>query len=106
MIDSVKIDNFRGFAELEVNGLKPINILVGDNSSGKTAFLEAILLSSAAVPQIAFQLNEWRQLGRHIELRMDASSYWGLWEGLFHQYDLSRSIRIEVVGSADSSRTL
>jgi hypothetical protein len=105
MIESIKIRNFRCFPELEVYGLKPINIIVGENASGKSAFLEAVFLSSAAVPQINLQLRAWRQLGTQLELRPDSSSYWGLWEDLFYGYDLTRPITIEVAGEG-SARSL
>jgi len=105
MIESVKIQNFRCFSELEVNGLKAINIIVGENASGKSAFLEAIFLSSGAYPQNMLQFRAARQLGYPIELRPESSSYWGLWEDLFCGYDLKKSIHIEVVGPS-VSRTL
>src|ERR1035438_9751284 len=106
MIESVKLQNFRCFSELEVHGLKPINILVGENASGKSAFLEAILLSSAAIPQFALQFRLWRQLGSQVDVRSDSSSYWGLWEDLFYQYDLTNPVQIEINGAEHSHRKL
>jgi AAA ATPase domain len=44
MVTSVEIRNFRGFEEIAVSDLASINIIVGDNASGKTAFLESIYL--------------------------------------------------------------
>ena len=43
MINEVKIENFRGFASLELKDLKRVNLLVGENDSGKTSLLEAVL---------------------------------------------------------------
>jgi hypothetical protein len=106
MIESVKIENFRCFSELEVHGLRPINILVGENASGKSAFLEAVFLLSGAAPQVALQLRAWRQFGAQFEVKPDADSYWSLWDDLFFQFDLSKTIRIEIGGSPDSSRSL
>lgn len=105
MIESVKIQNFRCFSELEVHGLRAINIIVGENASGKSAFLESVYLSSGAFPQAVFQFRVARQLGYPLELRPDSASYWGLWEDLFHGYDLSKPISIEAVGPG-ASRTL
>ena len=45
MITSLEVENFRGFRKIELSDLRRINIIVGDNSSGKTAFLEAIFLA-------------------------------------------------------------
>lgn len=41
-ISSVDIENFRCFKKLHVDGLAPVNLIVGANNSGKTALLEAI----------------------------------------------------------------
>ncbi|MCQ2535244.1 MAG: AAA family ATPase [Clostridia bacterium] len=43
-IKSIEINNFRGIKKLKVSDLSSINLLVGDNNSGKTTFLEAIQL--------------------------------------------------------------
>jgi hypothetical protein len=102
MIESIKIQNFRCFSELEVSALKPINIIVGENASGKSAFLEAIFLSGGAYPLNIFQFRTARQLGSQFELRPDPASYWGLWEDLFYDFDLTRHIRIEVEGPGSS----
>ncbi|MBD2137310.1 AAA family ATPase [Anabaena sp. FACHB-1237] len=44
MLKSVKIENFRGFKSFEIQQLGRINLLVGENNSGKTSILEAIQL--------------------------------------------------------------
>jgi AAA15 family ATPase/GTPase len=45
MIHSIDIRNFRCFERLEIGNCRRINLLVGDNGSGKTALLEAIFLA-------------------------------------------------------------
>ena len=40
----LNIKNFRGVKDLELENLLTINIIVGDNNSGKTSILEAISL--------------------------------------------------------------
>ncbi|TAF07739.1 MAG: chromosome segregation protein SMC [Nostocales cyanobacterium] len=44
MLKSVKIENFRCFKSFELQQLGRINLLVGENNSGKTSILEAIQL--------------------------------------------------------------
>jgi len=44
MIDELRIENFRGFASLKLRDLKRVNLVVGQNNSGKTSLLEAIFL--------------------------------------------------------------
>ena len=43
-IECMKIGHFRGIHDLSINNLNHINIIAGDNNSGKTSVLEAILL--------------------------------------------------------------
>ena len=45
MISSIQIGNYRSFASAKIDGCKRINLIVGDNGSGKTALLEAIFLT-------------------------------------------------------------
>jgi len=44
MISNFKIKNFRLFSEVEINKLSQVNLIVGKNSAGKSALLEAFLL--------------------------------------------------------------
>ncbi|NCR25727.1 MAG: hypothetical protein EWV48_15015 [Microcystis aeruginosa Ma_QC_C_20070823_S13] len=44
MLQSLKIEGFRGFQSFEMANLGRINLLVGKNNSGKTSILEAILI--------------------------------------------------------------
>lgn len=43
-IKSIEINQFRGIQQLNVSDFSNINLIVGDNNSGKTTFLEAIQL--------------------------------------------------------------
>ena len=44
MIKNIKINNYKCFKNFEIKNFKRINILVGDNNSGKTSLLEALSL--------------------------------------------------------------
>jgi hypothetical protein len=44
MIEELVLENFRGFRALDLKGLKPVNLIVGHNNTGKTSLLEGILL--------------------------------------------------------------
>lgn len=54
MITDIKITNFRGIGDLALTGLKRVNLIVGDNNSGKTSLLEAI--GAAATPDLVGKL--------------------------------------------------
>jgi len=45
MIEELVLENFRGFRSLVLKGLKPVNLIVGHNNTGKTSLLEGILLT-------------------------------------------------------------
>ena len=47
MLRSLKIENFRCFQNFELQQLGRINLLVGENNSGKTSILEAVQLLTA-----------------------------------------------------------
>ncbi len=106
MIQSAAINNFRGFKQVDLSGLRPINIIVGRNASGKTAFLEAMFLTLGASPEIAFRLRRWRGLGERIQLAWDQSSYHALWQDLFHDLNEDDPISITLKGSPACTRTL
>jgi len=44
MIKDIHIQNYRGIKDLKIKDFKRINLLVGDNNSGKTSVLESVLL--------------------------------------------------------------
>ena len=60
MIDSFKINNYKGFKKFELNNLSQINIISGSNNTGKTALLEAISILKSS--------NNLRTLRKNIAL--------------------------------------
>jgi AAA15 family ATPase/GTPase len=60
-LESLKLQNFRGFDKLKIDGFSKINVLLGENNSGKTSVLESIfLLSGMSNPQLALTINSMR----------------------------------------------
>jgi AAA15 family ATPase/GTPase len=99
MMQSLKINNFRGFDSFELRQLGRINLLVGENNSGKTSVLEAIqllysrtnleLLTQTMVERGEFlRLTEERRPGpgRDLDIR-------NLFHGHYIEIDESFSIR-------------
>ena len=68
-IKSIEISQFRGIKQLEVSGFSRINLIVGDNNSGKTTFLEAIqLLFAEATVSAIFFCNEKKPYWLHFSI--------------------------------------
>ena len=44
MLTDICIEGFRGIRSMELNNLHPLNLMIGENNSGKTSVLEAIQL--------------------------------------------------------------
>ena len=86
MFKSVKIKNFRGIKDLTVDGLKRINIFVGDNATGKTAILDAVyILINPGNPELPLKTNDWRNLAPF------TPSYW---KSLFFNFDFKNEIEL------------
>jgi hypothetical protein len=61
MYTSFSIENFRLFDKLRVEPLARVNLIAGQNNSGKTALLEAIwMLNHPATPRQALRISGWR----------------------------------------------
>ncbi|MBU0569152.1 AAA family ATPase, partial [Patescibacteria group bacterium] len=91
MFKSISIKNFRGIKELDIKDLKNINVLVGDNATGKTTILDAIyILINPGNPGLPLKTNEWRNLSPL------TPSYWkSLFFGFNHKNTIELSARGE-----------
>ncbi len=49
MLESIEIENYKSFSHLKVEGFGKVNLIVGQNNSGKTNLLEALLMNMGAV---------------------------------------------------------
>src|ERR1700728_1871307 len=106
MVTSVQISNFRGFKHLEAHDLAPINIIVGDNAIGKTAFLEAIYLAVSGNAQQPFNLKQWR--GQDIKFQTGSvdSVAEAIYADLFHDSKSEEPISIKLIGRGFENRQL
>src|SRR5271166_6060768 len=82
MIERLTIRNFRCFESLDLQKFARVNIVVGENASGKTAFLESLFFGGGGNPEIALRFRAWRGLGLMQAARTRAS-YQALWRELF-----------------------
>lgn len=91
-LKSIQISKFRGINNLTVSGFSDINLLVGDNNSGKTTFLEVIQLLFAK-PQLSSVKNIIKQ---RTVLNIKDSSFYVSFINLFNmeQTDILTSFTI------------
>lgn len=54
MLNSIALENYKGFQKIEINKLRRINLISGMNNTGKTSILEAIFLYYDRVSPDAF----------------------------------------------------
>jgi hypothetical protein len=99
MFKSVRIQNFRQFKDLKLDGLAQINLITGKNNTGKTSLLEALfLLDNPVDPTRTLPLASFRGIPRHTPQTPE------LWEWLFRNRDYSRPIEIaEYVQASDAN---
>ncbi len=86
MINSIGLKNFKGFKNLDSLPIKPITILAGTNSCGKSSILQSILLAKQTIesknPNQILLLN-----GRFVHL--------GTFENVIYEKNLNNSVTIE-----------
>lgn len=105
MIESLKIENFRCFENIELNNLKRVNVVVGQNGSGKTSLFEAIFLAGVGHPAIALRLRGWRGLGQP-QIALERTAFETLWKDLFFGFNQKKTAIISLVGSTENTRSV
>ncbi len=106
MVDTITIRNFRSFKEVVVDDCRRINVIVGDNGSGKTALLEAIFLAAGVSPEIAIRTRAWRggeqqQMAGSLEDLSDA-----LWADLFYKFQTGKPAFVKLEGTGGENRSV
>jgi AAA15 family ATPase/GTPase len=86
----IKIQNFRCFKELEVNGFKRVNLIGGKNNAGKTSLLEALLLYFYPNPNSFKELLQIRKVSPE-SLEKEPTE---AWNNFFYSQDTKNQIGI------------
>ncbi len=101
MISRLHITNLRCFKTLALENLGRITLVSGENSTGKSAILEGILLLSAfGSPDLFLKTSAVRGV-LHPSFVPEL-----LWEPLFHGFDASQNLEISCSGEDGSERTV
>ncbi len=98
MLTGIQIRDFRGFRDLRMQPLKRINLVAGQNNTGKTALLEAVcLLLYHPTNPLAGDLHKlFRAFSSNADMDV------GFWHWIFHNKDLSKSA--EITGTLDGGQ--
>lgn len=105
MIESLEIDNYRCFKRVSLNGIKRMNIIVGDSGSGKTALCEALFITGGVSPEIFLRTKSWRGVGE-TQVSLEREGYEGLWKELFHALDPNAPVAARFVDSSSGERSV
>ncbi|HZU03966.1 MAG TPA: AAA family ATPase [Ktedonobacteraceae bacterium] len=90
MITSLRLQNFKGFKDLEIADMSRITLFGGQNNIGKTALLEAIFLFyDTNNVRLLFQHMGWRGLNSALDFDT-------LFAPIFYDFDTKSTIRLTV----------
>ena len=99
-ITSITIENFKNIGDKAVTiPIRPITLLFGKNSSGKSTVLQALRYSSAIM------MNQWPNLGR-IEMSGGLNTDLNDFRSLVHRHELDRKIRIRWTTGDNATQTV
>jgi len=91
MIEKVKLENYKGFRNLDIDGFKQVTLIGGMNNIGKTSLLESIFMFyDRNNPNMLLNSFGWRGIPN---MSSDAES---LWNPLFNNYDSSKTFSINI----------
>src|SRR3954453_21245671 len=102
MITAITIENFKGISEPVRLELRPITLLFGQNSAGKSSLLHALIYAREVFERHNLDADRTLSAGEHLDL--------GGFRTFIHDHDLKRTIRltfemdldgIDLPGSAD-----
>lgn len=93
MIESIKINNFRGIHRCSIEGLSQVNLFFGKNNCGKSSLLEGLfLVCGQSNPLLPATLNAMRTYTRLTESDIHY---------FFYQMDFASEIQIETTGEQE-----
>ena len=94
MLTSFSVKNYRGFRDLKIDGLTRVNLIAGENNTGKTSLLEALHLHNRY-----FDSDSTLDVSRRRGILVGASDLQTAWPLLFHDSETSSPFVFESVQS-------
>lgn len=106
MVDSFQIKNFRSFDDVDCKNCSLINVIVGDNGSGKTALLEGLFLAAGVSPELILRTRAWRGFEPGQMSGTPEDVHVALWGDLFHNFETSQPALISLRGGVEHTRSV
>ena len=98
LIEKMTLKNFRGFADLTLEGMRRLNLIVGNNGSGKTALMEGLSLAAGATSHTAVMLRHFRGLPM---LGGPVPHLLTFFDDLFYRFDTNTPVEITLTGKRE-----
>ncbi|MCP4350159.1 MAG: AAA family ATPase [Desulfobacterales bacterium] len=90
MIKSLSINNFRCFRKTKISGFKNINLIGGQNNSGKTALLESLFINLSPRASTIMSLRRFRRESLEFAKNMPERA----WNNLFFNLNINDTLNI------------
>jgi AAA15 family ATPase/GTPase len=94
MYSQFRVQNFRGFKDLELKDLARVNLIAGKNNVGKTSLLEALyIFNNPYNAELPVKVNTFRGMRM---LRINATNHLDTsLDSLFYDFDASQQIQLD-----------
>jgi predicted ATP-dependent endonuclease of OLD family len=106
MVHSISIKNFRSFNDVKIDDCRRVNIIVGENGSGKTALLEALFLTAGISPELIMRTRSWRGFEAETLSGSHEDVHQALWADLFHKFQTNRQAVVQLKGVGEENRSV
>jgi predicted ATPase len=98
VISELGIGNFKGFGEIQRIPIKPLTLIFGANSSGKSSLIQALLLAHHALETGEFDVHQAKLAGDLVDL--------GGFRNYLHKHDTSKEVTLYFETNVDCQAVL